>query len=175
MGGFSNGIYSRFFSWASDAANGIDIRSDRMDTEDNGFATGLSTCLLKDGTQTVTANIPFAGFKLTNLGSATLRTDAIQTAQVQDGATTWVGTISGTNTYTGSTSPSFTSYTAGQRFAGTFTNANSGASTINLNSIGTRPLKKISRSGLAALASGDIPAGATVAWIDDGTNAVIET
>ena len=32
------------------------------------IATALSTCLLKDGTQTVTANLPLASFKLTQVG-----------------------------------------------------------------------------------------------------------
>jgi len=57
---FSGGTFSRLYSWASDQAAGIKIRADRMDNEMDGFATGLSTCLLKDGTQTAVARIPFA-------------------------------------------------------------------------------------------------------------------
>src|SRR6267143_81974 len=34
----------------------------------NDIATGLSLCLTKDGQQTVTANIPFGGFRATNVG-----------------------------------------------------------------------------------------------------------
>ena len=55
-----NGTFNRLYSWASDATNGILVRSDRMDTEDNGFATGLSTVICKDGQTTTTAVIPFA-------------------------------------------------------------------------------------------------------------------
>ena len=47
--------------------SGIKIRADRMDAELDGMATGLSNCLLKDGTQTVTANIPFNGKRLTGV------------------------------------------------------------------------------------------------------------
>ena len=62
---FSGGTFSRLYSWASDQSNGIKIRADRMDGEFDGMATGLSTCLLKDGTQTATARIPFAaGIKM---------------------------------------------------------------------------------------------------------------
>ncbi len=48
------------------------------------LATGLSSCVLKDGTQTVTANIPMAGFKITGLGLGTSSTDAasVQNANV---------------------------------------------------------------------------------------------
>lgn len=42
----------------------------------NDIATALSTALYKDGQQTVTANIPMAGFKITGLGTGTATTDA---------------------------------------------------------------------------------------------------
>lgn len=60
-GGFNgSGSYLRYFNWANDKANGIDITASRFDTEDGGFATGLSSCIVKDGQQTTTARIPFA-------------------------------------------------------------------------------------------------------------------
>ena len=40
------------------------------------LASGLSTCITKDGQQTVTANIPFSGYKLTGVGIGTATTDA---------------------------------------------------------------------------------------------------
>jgi len=57
---YSSGTFSRIYDWTDDRDNGIKIRADRMDTEFDGIATGLSTALLKDGTQTATAKIPFA-------------------------------------------------------------------------------------------------------------------
>jgi hypothetical protein len=57
---YSSGTFSRLFDWTDDRDNGIKIRADRFDQELDGFATGLSTALLKDGTQTATAKIPFA-------------------------------------------------------------------------------------------------------------------
>jgi len=56
----SSGTFSRLFDWTDDRDNGIKIRADRFDQELDGFATGLSSALLKDGTQTATAKIPFA-------------------------------------------------------------------------------------------------------------------
>lgn len=47
------------------------------------LATGLSTAILKDGTQTITANIPWGSYKITGLGSGTLSTDAINLGQAQ--------------------------------------------------------------------------------------------
>ena len=41
------------------------------------LATGLSTCLTKDGQTTPTANIKLGGFKLINVGVATLSGDAL--------------------------------------------------------------------------------------------------
>ena len=46
------------------------------------LATGLSTCMLKNGTQIVTANIPMAGFKLTGLGSGTAATNSAAYGQL---------------------------------------------------------------------------------------------
>lgn len=52
------------------------------------LATGLSTCLLKDGSQTVTANIPMAGFKLTGLGAGSTAGDSVRYEQVVGVVTT---------------------------------------------------------------------------------------
>lgn len=54
------GTFTRLFSWTNDKNNGINITASRFDGEDNDFATGLSTCITKDGQQTTTARIGFA-------------------------------------------------------------------------------------------------------------------
>lgn len=50
------------------------------------LASGLSNCITKDGQQTVTANIPMAGFKFTGLGRGTASTDSarMDNAMIQD-------------------------------------------------------------------------------------------
>lgn len=76
MGGFNgSGTYQRFYSWTTDAANGIPITASRVDTEDDGFATGLSTCITKDGQTTVTANIPFGNNRLLLVADPQAATD----------------------------------------------------------------------------------------------------
>lgn len=76
-------------------------------------------------------------------------------------------TASGTNTYTATIAPAITAYGATQRFFINFTNANTGASTLNLNGLGA---KAIVKNGSTALASGDISAGQIYAVAYDGVN-----
>jgi hypothetical protein len=82
------------------------------------LATGLSTCLTKDGQTTPTANIKLGGFKLINVGAPTLSGDALSfgnAATVSNltatGSSTLaalsvsgLGTYTNTQTFTGSTS-----------------------------------------------------------------------
>lgn len=55
-----SGTYVRTYSWTVDAANGVFIRSDRMDADTNDIASGLTNCICKDGQSTTSAAIPFA-------------------------------------------------------------------------------------------------------------------
>lgn len=78
-------------------------------------------------------------------------------------------TASGTNTYS-ATVPNLIAYEPNQRFTITFTNGNTGVSTLDLDgagALGALPLKK---NGASALISGDIPAGSIKLLIYDGTN-----
>lgn len=78
MAGFNGaGTFVRTYNWTSDAANAIPIMASRFDTEDNGFASGLSNCICKDGQTTITADIPLNGHKLTGIGNATAGGDAL--------------------------------------------------------------------------------------------------
>lgn len=75
-------------------------------------------------------------------------------------------TASGTDTYTATLSPAITAYVAGQKFQILFTNANTGAATLNLNAVGALAITK---NGATALAAGDIPAGSIKILAYDGT------
>ena len=57
---FSSGTFSRTFDCTTDRDNGVKILASKFDTELDGMAVGLSTAILKDGTQTCTSAIPFA-------------------------------------------------------------------------------------------------------------------
>lgn len=129
------------------------------------LATGLSTALTKDGQTTPTANIPMGSFKLTGLGAGTAATDAAQYGQLQAGATT-IATVTGTDTYVGTLTPAIAAYATGNLFSFVAPNTNTGAATINLNSLGA---KNITKQGTTALIAGDIASGRVHLIEYDGT------
>jgi hypothetical protein len=129
------------------------------------LATGLSTALTKDGQTTPTANIPMGTFKITGLGAGTAATDAAQFGQLQAGATQ-IATVTGTDTLTGTLSPALGAYATGNLFSFVAANTNTGAATINLNSLGA---KNITKQGTTALIAGDIASGRVHLIEYDGT------
>ena len=129
------------------------------------LASGLTTALTKDGQTTPTANIPMGTFKITGLGAGSAATDAAQYGQLQNGATT-IATVSGTDTLTGSLTPAITAYATGNLFSFVAANTNTGATTINLNSLGA---KSITKSGTTALVAGDLVSGQVYLIEYDGT------
>lgn len=74
-------------------------------------------------------------------------------------------TIAGTDTYTGSSD--IVAYGSGESILCIFTNANTGAATLNLNGLGAKAIQK---NGSTALASGDILAGQPYWLLYDGTD-----
>ena len=76
-------------------------------------------------------------------------------------------TALGTNTYTASITPAITAYSTSQVFQIKFSNANTGAATLNLNSLGAKSIK---RNGTTDLLAGDIAAGQVLTLFYDGTN-----
>jgi hypothetical protein len=129
------------------------------------LATGLTTALTKDGQTTPTANIPMGTFKITGLGAGSAATDAAQYGQLQAGATT-IATVSGTDTLTGSLTPAIAAYATGNLFSFVAVATNTGAATINLNSLGAKSITKL---GTTALAAGDIVSGQIHLIEYDGT------
>lgn len=99
---------------------------------------GLTMCLLKDGTQTVTANIPMANFKFTGLGAGTAAGDSARIGNVQNSTGTLISSVAGTNTITGACSPALTAYASGQQFVFVPANTNTGATTLNIDSLGAK-------------------------------------
>jgi hypothetical protein len=129
------------------------------------LATGLSTCVTKDGQTIPTANLPMGTFKLTNLGVGSAATDSATLGQVQ-ASTTKLITVSGTDTITGTLSPALTAYTAGQMFYFVAGGANTGAVTLNIDGLG---LRNMTREGSVALVAGDILSGEVCVVVYDGT------
>lgn len=133
------------------------------------LATMISTCVMKDGQQTITQNIPFNNKKITGLGAATARTDAASIATIQDGTGVNInsGSVGGTaDVITLTASPAITAYAEGQMFSFVSTGTNTTNVTVNINSVGA---KAIAKNSTAALVAGDIITGTLVTIRYDGT------
>jgi len=130
------------------------------------LGTGLTTALTKDGQTTPTANIPMGTYKITNLGAGTVATDAVRLGQLQNFSTGTLITVAGTDTITGTVSPSLTAYTAGQIFSFVVGTTNTGAVTLNIDGLGA---KAVTRTGAIALVAGGMVTGQVALVEYDGT------
>lgn len=149
-----SGVFLRLYNWVNDAAANIKIRADRMDNEMNGFATGLSTYITKDGQTTITANLPMATYKHTNVGAGTVRTEYSRIDQVQDGNLNWADGGGTADAITATYSPAISALVDGQECYVRATAANtSTTSTFSPNALTARTIVK---NGNQALAVGDI-------------------
>ena len=170
-----SGTFNRIYNWTTDAGNGINIEASRMDGEDNGFATGLSNCITKDGQTTITANIPFNSKKITGLANGSARTDSIALGQVQDNTYGTLGTLGGSaDTYTASPSPAITAYATGSEFNLKVNATNTGASTLNVSAVGAKNIKKYDGAGSKVdLEAGDLQQDQYYKVIYDGTDFIL--
>jgi hypothetical protein len=176
MAGFNgSGTFERTYDWTTDEGNGINIEAPRMDTEDDGFATGLSTCITKDGQTIVTANIPMNSKKFTGLTVGSARTDSISLGQVQDGTYTTLGTAGGSaDTYTATPSPAITAYATGSRYIIKINADNTGASTLNISAVGAKNIKKYDGAGAKVdVEAGDLQQDQYYDIFYDGTDIVV--
>jgi hypothetical protein len=163
-----SGSFSTVYNWQTDAANGLNISSSRMQGQDADFAAGLSICMTKDGQQQAAANLPMGGFTLTNIANATAQKQPISVQDFQNGTPTWLGTVSGTDTITGAANIAPAAYARGQRFRFISAGANTTtAVTLNVNGLGAVSITKF---GSTSLAVGDIRSGQIVEVTYDGTN-----
>lgn len=75
-----------------------------------------------------------------------------------------------TDTYVATLSPAISSYVTGANYRFKANTANTGAATINFNSVGAKPIVKATGGITTALADNDIRAGQWVELVYDGTN-----
>jgi hypothetical protein len=165
---FSSGTFS-LYSPGNPVVEGTDIEADWANNTLNDIATGLSNAILKDGSQTVTANIPFSNFRLTSVGLATALTDAPRMSQVQNLAGSNLTNVAGTNTITATATPT-PAYTVGQRFTFIPAVTNTGAVTLNITSVGAGAVQWAG----AALTGGELVAGTAVTVLVTAATPVFE-
>lgn len=166
--GRTDGTRTGSQTWREADAAGVDIVSDDHDTHDQDIADGLNQALLKDGGNTATANIPMGGFRFTNLGDATALTQAATGKQVLNSSFQYCSVGGTANTITLSTGFSATAYTAGMTVSWVVGSTNTGATTINVDSLGAKSLVR-ANGAHTALQPGDLSAGALVEAQYDGT------
>lgn len=145
---------------------GTTISSTWANSTLSDMASALTGSIASDGQTTASGNLPMGGFIHTNVGNATIRTNYASAGQVQDGTLTYLTSVAGTDTITAVGAVGMTAYATGQKFTFVSAGANTGAATININSIGAKALTK---NGATALSAGDIPSGAAVEVVYDGT------
>jgi hypothetical protein len=134
------------------------------------LTTALSTAMYKDGQSTPTANIGMGGFKLTNLAAGNLVSDAARVSQIQNSSFTSLTSVAGTNTITGTATPTPAAYVVGQVFRGIAANTNTGATTLNISSLGAGAVQVAG----VALAGGEIQANAPFSVIVSAVTPVFQ-
>ena len=132
----------------------------------NDVATALTGSIASDGQTTPSANLPMGGYNHTNVADATLRNQYASAGQVQDNIPQYLTTVAGTNAITAVAALGMSAYVTGQVFTFIAAGANTGAVTLNINSIGA---KAVTKNGTTALASGDIASGQAITVVYDGT------
>jgi hypothetical protein len=76
------GTFNRVYSWLTDQANGVLVRADRMDTDTNDIAAGITNCIARDGQNSPTADIAWGSHKITALANGSAVNDAVNFGQV---------------------------------------------------------------------------------------------
>ena len=116
-----------------------------------------------------TAAVAAGGFKLTGLGAGTSLTDAASVTQVQDGFGSYLTSVAGTNTVTGTATPT-PAYAVGQRFTFIPAVTNTGAATLNISSVGAGAVQWLG----AALTGGEMVAATPITVVVTATTPVFE-
>ena len=86
-----SGVFTRVYNWVNDKNASINITASRMDGEDDGFATGLSNCITRDGQGVPTATIPWGSQNLTGVGTLGATTGNITTLNSTTGTIATLG------------------------------------------------------------------------------------
>jgi len=77
-----SGVFSRLYSWVTDAGNNLDISPSRMDTDSNDIASALNNCLTRDGQGKPLANLSMNGWKMQSMANAATAGDALTFLQL---------------------------------------------------------------------------------------------
>ncbi len=167
----TNGTNSGGTLWTADRDAGTAILASRHDTHDEDLANGLENCVARDGQNAASADLPMGGFKHTGVGDGSALTHYPSVKQIQN--TTFSNATSGgaANAYTASLSPAPGALTSGLSFVLIPNHTNTGAATLNLNSLGATPIRR--GTGGTVLVAGDIVSSVPIQLYYNGSAFVI--
>lgn len=140
----NDGTYSGEEIWANNRDADIKIIASAHDEHDQDIADALTASLAKDGQTTPTASLPMGGYRHTNVGVASARTDYARASQVQDNGFNYGSCSSSSNVYTLTMAPAVTAYVTGMEVSFKADATSSGAITVKLNALAA---KKLYRAG----------------------------
>lgn len=127
----------------------------------------LTNSLAKDGQTTPTANLPMGGYRHTGVGDSGSLTSYPSTKQLLNNLGEYCPTVGGTaNVITCAPSVAIAAYATGQRFCFVAASTNSGATTLNVSSLGA---KNVKRPDGGALVGDEITSGQMVCVRYNGT------
>lgn len=162
-----SGLFVRLHNWVSDRDGAINITATRHDGEDDNLSDGINNCLTIDGQNIATADLPMNTQKHTGVGDAAALDDYSAAGQVQKGEFNYSADTGAADAYVVTLAPAATAYTAGMPVRFIATNANTGASTIDVNGLGAKSIKLQGNSDDPA--AGDIGANQVIELFYDGT------
>lgn len=173
-GSTPNKVFSRSVAGftGSDAFQQLDVSGRAVlavdaDESANDLASGINAAFFKDGSN-INADIPLNTNKFTGVENAAARDQFAAAGQVADGSLIYAATSSN-DTITASLSPAITAYATGMLLVAKIGGTNTGASTINYNSVGAKSVKK-GKAGSLDTSAGDLAAGRMALFAYDGTN-----
>lgn len=127
---------------------GTTVSSTTHNSTMTDIASALTASIAKDGQTTPSANLPMGGYKHTAVADGTARDQYAAVGQLQDAGALVVGSVSGTDTITGSLTPAIASYATGMIVILFPSGANTGATTLALNGLAAKSIRDVFGSAL---------------------------
>jgi hypothetical protein len=150
----ADGTYSGEEIWTNNRDATINIIASAHDTHDQDIADAITASVARDGQTTPTANLPMGGYRHTNVGLASARSDYARASQVQDCAFNYGTCVSAANVYTVTMTPAVTAYVTGMEISFKADATASGAITLKLNSLTAKKLYRA--GGVTQATTGDL-------------------
>jgi len=144
--------------WQEADGAGVDIVAPDHDIHDQDLATAIGETLKRDGGNQPTADLPMGGFKLTNMGDATARDQALTVKQHAQDSGCYCSVGGTANAITLTTGFSLSSIPVGSRFTFKAASTNTAAVTVTVD--GAAGVSIVRNADGAALSQGEIAANA---------------